>query len=137
MWLADRGGGYFEEINRVSSASTVRNFGWPCYEGNNIRQRSDEQNLNICEGLYAAGNADTDPYWAYDHELPVHPDENCEQDVNGSPPGSTHVRSGVLPGRRWFVPAHVQERAVLRRPPAELHLGVAARYATGCPRRAA
>ena len=89
VWLADRGGGYFEEINRVSSASTVRNFGWPCYEGTNIRQRSDEQDLNICEGLYAAGNADTDPYWAYDHELPVHPDENCEQDVNGSPPGST------------------------------------------------
>jgi glucose/arabinose dehydrogenase/PKD repeat protein len=89
VWLVDRGGGYFEEINRVSSASSVRNFGWPCYEGTNIRQRSDEQNLNICEGLYAAGNADTDPYWAYDHELPVHPDENCEQDVNGSPPGST------------------------------------------------
>ena len=34
MWLTDRGGGYLEEINRVSSATTVRNFGWPCYEGN-------------------------------------------------------------------------------------------------------
>jgi glucose/arabinose dehydrogenase/PKD repeat protein len=89
MWVTDRGGGYFEEINRVSSASSVRNFGWPCYEGFNIRKRSDEQDLNICEGLYAAGNADTDPHWAYDHELPVHQEENCEQDVNGSPPGST------------------------------------------------
>ena len=67
----------------------MRNFGWPCYEGNNIRKRSDEQDLNICEGLYAAGNADTDPHWAYDHELPVHPDESCGEDVNGSPPGST------------------------------------------------
>ena len=38
VWVADRGGGYWEEINRVSSASSVRNFGWPCYEGTNIRQ---------------------------------------------------------------------------------------------------
>ncbi|MGH2980076.1 MAG: PQQ-dependent sugar dehydrogenase [Solirubrobacterales bacterium] len=89
IWVADRGGGYFEEINRVSSASTVRNFGWPCYEGSNIRKRSDEQDLNVCEGLYAAGNADTDPHWAYDHELPVHAEENCEQDLAGSPAGST------------------------------------------------
>jgi PKD repeat protein len=73
----------------VSSASSVRNFGWPCYEGSNIRKRSDEQDLNICEGLYAAGNQVTNPYWAYDHELPVHADDDCEQDIAGSPAGST------------------------------------------------
>ena len=89
VWLSDRGGGYWEEIDRVTSATTRRNFGWPCYEGNDIRKRSDEQDLSICEGLYSAGNADTDPHWAYDHELPVHPDESCGKDVNGSPAGST------------------------------------------------
>ena len=121
-----------------SSATTRRNFGWPCYEGTNIRKRSDEQDLSICEGLYAAGNADTDPHWAYDHELPVHPDESCEQDVNGSPAGSTLSGLAFYPGSGRHVPADVQERAVLRRPAAELHLGDAARTRRrGCPRRAA
>ena len=34
-------------------------------------------------------NANKAPFWAYDHELPVHPDENCEKDSLGNPPGST------------------------------------------------
>ena len=126
IWVTDRGGGYWEEINRVSSATTRRNFGWPCYEGNNIRKRSDEQDLSICEGLYSAGNADTDPYWAYDHELPVHPDENCEQGCERLTARQHAVGSRVLSGGGRHVPAHVQERAVLRRPAAELHLGNAA-----------
>jgi glucose/arabinose dehydrogenase/PKD repeat protein len=98
VWVADRGGGYWEEFDRVSSFSSVRNFGWPCYEGgldasgnpyNRIRPKSEEQNLNICQTLYSAGNLVTAPYWGYDHELPVAADEDCEQDGAGSPFGST------------------------------------------------
>ena len=34
VWVADRGGGYFEELDRVPDPTDpVRNFGWPCYEG--------------------------------------------------------------------------------------------------------
>ena len=82
----------------MASASSVRNFGWPCYEGgldaggnpyNRIRPKSEEQNLNICQDLYNAGNLVTAPYWGYDHELPVTSSENCEQDSLGSPNGST------------------------------------------------
>jgi glucose/arabinose dehydrogenase/PKD repeat protein len=98
VWVADRGGGYWEELNRVASAASVKNFGWPCYEGgldasgnpyNRIRPKSEEQNLDICQTLYSAGNLVTAPYWGYDHELPVASGENCEQDSLGSPSGST------------------------------------------------
>ena len=34
VWVGDRGGGYWEEIDRVPEPTDpVRNFGWPCYEG--------------------------------------------------------------------------------------------------------
>jgi glucose/arabinose dehydrogenase len=36
MWIADVGQGSFEEINRVSSTSSGVNYGWRCYEGNNV-----------------------------------------------------------------------------------------------------
>ena len=55
VWVADRGGGYWEELDRVQGgADPVRNFGWPCYEGGmdangtpyaRMRPRSDDQNL--------------------------------------------------------------------------------------------
>jgi glucose/arabinose dehydrogenase/PKD repeat protein len=77
IWVAERGGGYFEELNRVTPGSSKPNFGWPCYEGSEIRKQSDLQNLNLCESLYSGGSK-TSPYWAYDHEQNVHPDDNCE-----------------------------------------------------------
>jgi glucose/arabinose dehydrogenase/PKD repeat protein len=77
IWVADRGGGYWEEFHRVTGSSNKVNFGWPCYENNEIRKQTDLQNLNLCESLYSGGGA-TSAYWAYDHELPVHAEENCE-----------------------------------------------------------
>ena len=48
--------GYWEEINRIVSptAGSVRNFGWPCYEGAGRQSGYDAANLDICEKLYAA-----------------------------------------------------------------------------------
>ena len=98
VWVTDRGGGYWEEFMRVQTpTTTVQNFGYPCYEGGidangnpytRIRPASDAQNLNICENLYKAGSATVAPYWAYDHELPVVPGEQCTKDSSGSPAGS-------------------------------------------------
>ena len=88
IWVTDRGGGYWEELHRVTPGSSKPNFGWPCYENNAKREQSDLQNLNLCESLYSGGGA-TSAYWAYDHEKPVHADDNCEQDSLGNPPGST------------------------------------------------
>jgi glucose/arabinose dehydrogenase/PKD repeat protein len=99
IWVADRGGGYWEELDRVQGgADPVRNFGWPCYEGGmdangmpyaRVRPRSDDQDLDICENLYAEGNASSAPYWAYDHEKPVVTGETCQVDpVTGKPAGN-------------------------------------------------
>ena len=55
IWVADRGGGYWEEFHRVTPGSTKPNFGWPCYENNAMREQSDLQNLNLCESLYSGG----------------------------------------------------------------------------------
>ena len=38
VWVGDRGGGYWEEFDRVPDTSSVRNFGWPCYEGGDGRR---------------------------------------------------------------------------------------------------
>ena len=79
--------------------SSVRNFGWPCYEGgldaggnpyNRIRPKSEEQNLNICQDLYS-----TRATWsrlrtgATTTSCRSTSGENCEQDSLGSPAGST------------------------------------------------
>jgi glucose/arabinose dehydrogenase len=83
LWVAERGGGYWEELYRITpSTSSKSNFGWPCYENVEIRDQSKAQGLKICQDLYdnkgKIGNKT--PFWAYDHEHPVHPDDNCEWD---------------------------------------------------------
>jgi PKD repeat protein len=104
VWVADRGGGYFEELDRVPDPTDpVRNFGWPCYEGGmdangnpypRIRPRSDDQDLDMCENLYAEVTATEAPYWAYDHELPVVPGEDCATDPNTGEPAGNQI-SGI------------------------------------------
>jgi glucose/arabinose dehydrogenase/PKD repeat protein len=114
VWIGDRGGGYWEEFDRVPDRSTVRNFGWPCYEGGmdaqgdpytRIRPRSVEENTNICNGLYAAGNETLAPYWAYDHEKPVVSGENCTTDALGAPAGSLLSGMSFYPGAGGSFPA--------------------------------
>jgi glucose/arabinose dehydrogenase/PKD repeat protein len=104
VWVADRGGGYFEELDRVPDPTDpVRNFGWPCYEGGmdangnpyaRIRPRSDDQDLNICEDLYDEVTATSAPYWAYDHEQPVVPGEDCATDASSGEPEGNQI-SGI------------------------------------------
>src|SRR6185312_16220985 len=101
VWVEDRGGGYFEELDRVPDPSDpVRNFGWPCYEGGmdangnpypRIRPRSDDQNLDICENLYAEVTATQAPYWAYDHEKPVVPGEDCALNPDTGEPAGNQI----------------------------------------------
>ena len=116
VWVADRGGGYFEELDRVPDPTDpVRNFGWPCYEGGmdangnpypRIRPRSDDQDLNICEDLYAEVTATSAPYWAYDHEEPVVPGEDCALNPDTGEPAGNQISGiafypggGIVPGR--------------------------------------
>ena len=46
IWTADVGQGAFEEINRVSSMATGLNYGWRCYEGNQIFNDAGCPNMN-------------------------------------------------------------------------------------------
>ena len=125
VWVADRGGGYFEELDRVPDPTDpVRNFGWPCYEGGmdangnpypRIRPRSDDQDLNICENLYAEVTATSAPYWAYDHEEPVVPGRGlCAQPADRGARRQPDLGARLLP-RCGIVPGRLPAGAVLRR----------------------
>jgi glucose/arabinose dehydrogenase len=90
-YMADVGGGYWEEINRVNGGTDpVKNFGWPCYEGGTHADGSvyakklaswDAMNLDICENLYSDGTSAA-PYWAYEHDVPLTPVDNCDPGGN-------------------------------------------------------
>jgi PKD repeat protein len=114
VWVGDRGGGYWEEFDRVPDTSSVRNFGWPCYEGGmdangdpytRQRPKSIEANVNICNDLYAAGNETVAPHWAYDHELPIVPGETCSEDALGAPAGSLLAGMSFYPAVGGNFPA--------------------------------
>ena len=116
VWVADWGGGYWEEINRVPQpGDPIRNFGWPCYEGGldahgvpyaRVRPRSDDQGLSICEDLYAEGTATSAPYYAYDHELQVVPGETCSIDESAGEPGGKIWALGFYPATGNFPAAY-------------------------------
>jgi PKD repeat protein len=86
LWIGDVGWNEWEEINRLidPASSPVKNFGWPCYEGNGRQPGYDGANLNICENLYGNAGAVTPPYHAYHHSARVVPNETC-------PTGSSSV----------------------------------------------
>jgi len=80
LWIGDVGWAEWEEINRIVNPTdgTVKNFGWPCYEGQNRQNGYDGADLAICENLYAAGpSAVVGPYFAYHHNNRVVPNESC------------------------------------------------------------
>jgi glucose/arabinose dehydrogenase len=91
VYIADVGGGYWEEIDRVNAdADPVKNFGWPCYEGGTHADGSvyakklaswDALNLDICENLYADGTSAA-PYWAYEHDVALTDTDNCDPGGN-------------------------------------------------------
>ena len=126
IWVTDRGGGYWEEFHRVTPGSTKLNFGWPCYEND------------------AQARAERSPEPDHVRE-PVRGQAQPEVAVlglrprAGGPPGR-QLRDGgrarrqhplgtrLLPVGGRHLPPHVSERAVLRGPPAQLHLGTAARH---------
>jgi glucose/arabinose dehydrogenase len=85
LWIGDVGWNDWEEIDRILSPtdSTVENFGWPCYEGQSRQAGYDAANLPICETLYGNPNADTKPYFAYQHGSPAVSGDTCATQ-NGS-----------------------------------------------------
>ncbi|WP_428939597.1 LamG-like jellyroll fold domain-containing protein [Fontivita pretiosa] len=78
IWVGDVGWSTWEEINRirVPNDSTVENFGWPAYEGPGRQGGYDALNLPLIENLYNNAGAETQPFYAYNHNEQVVPGAN-------------------------------------------------------------
>ncbi|BBH70357.1 hypothetical protein ACTI_70420 [Actinoplanes sp. OR16] len=76
VWAGDVGWNTWEEVNRLPDVSTVRNLGWPCFEGTARQGGYDSANLDLCESLYTAGGQ-TAPHYAYQHSGQVVSGETC------------------------------------------------------------
>jgi glucose/arabinose dehydrogenase len=78
LWVGDVGASLWEEIDVVPdpTAGSVRNFGWPCYEGTNKRGTFDT--MTMCTDLYADTTDPMTPaFWRYKHADKVVPGEAC------------------------------------------------------------
>ena len=102
VWIGDVGNNNWEEIDRISNplASTVKNFGWPCYEGAGPETGFQALGLNICQSLYSQSGGHTPPYFTYSHSQPVVTGETC-------PIGSSSI-SGLVFNQGGNYPASYQ-----------------------------
>ena len=118
VWVADRGGGYWEEFNRVHArpSRAVQNFGWPCYEG----------------GIDASGN----PYNAHPaRERRAEPEHLREPLQRGQPDGRSVLGLRPRAAGRAGRDLHAGLGRLARREPG--HRGVVlsrCRAATSRPR---
>ncbi len=73
LWIGDVGNVDWEEIDRVPAplSAPVKNFGWPCYEGNGPQGSWQAAGLSICSSLYAQSGAVTAPFTTYFHASKV------------------------------------------------------------------
>jgi glucose/arabinose dehydrogenase len=80
MWVGDVGWRNWEEIDRVIAPASgpVRNYGWPCYEGNGIQDNFRAAHLTLCDSLYSAPPGTvTPPYYTYTRGQSVVPGDGC------------------------------------------------------------
>jgi glucose/arabinose dehydrogenase len=84
IWIADVGWGTWEELNRITSPTgNVKNFGWPCYEGNNAGNAvlSGYSGRDLCQVVYnqalPGGTVKVPPHYAYRHNEKVVTGELC------------------------------------------------------------
>ena len=83
LWITDVGQNGFEEVNRISSTidGNVRNFGWPCYEGNQLYAPGQSANPGICA---AVATEHQPPAINYPHLQPIFPEDQCTPGLYGS-----------------------------------------------------
>jgi uncharacterized repeat protein (TIGR01451 family) len=100
VWVGDVGWNDWEELNLLASpTAAIRNFGWPCYEGNGRQSGYDGLNLSLCETLYTAGSgAVVSPHFTYSHSAPVVTGEACPFSSGSSISGLAYYEGGSYPG---------------------------------------
>jgi glucose/arabinose dehydrogenase/PKD repeat protein len=105
MWIGDVGWNTWEEIDRNPDArGAVKNFGWPCYEGNAPQPGYQALNLNLCNTLYNSSGAATPPVYTYQHGSPIVSGDGC-QTGGGAVSGLAFYNGGSLPGPVGTYPA--------------------------------
>ena len=99
LWIGDVGRNTWEEINQIPNplASSVRNFGWPCYEGTLRESKYDALDLNICESLYAQAGGHSAPHFAYRHDQTVVTNDICTNSGSSSITGLAFNESSIYP----------------------------------------
>jgi glucose/arabinose dehydrogenase len=102
LWLGDVGWTGWEEIDRIADPTgPVRNFGWPCYEGDGRQPGYDGPDLTVCEQLYAQPDAVSRPWYAYTRNAPNVPGEaeRCLANGNASTTGVSFHTGTSYPAR--------------------------------------
>jgi glucose/arabinose dehydrogenase len=99
VWVGDVGSGVAEEVNRIPApaAGPVRNFGWPCFEGDGRHGGWSALGLDLCEDLYAE-ESDIDPAYHYVHWEEVVPGDGCGDGPSSSLSGLAFYEGGAYPG---------------------------------------
>jgi glucose/arabinose dehydrogenase len=78
IWASEVGAGGYEEVDRIMGPSVkpAPEYGWPCYEGNQVHQPFDQS--NICQDLYNDTTSPAvTPYVVYSHQAKVGPGDTC------------------------------------------------------------
>jgi glucose/arabinose dehydrogenase len=100
LWVGDVGWSAWEEINRIPDplSPSVKNFGWPCYEGDAPQPGYQSLGLAICQNLYNTPGGHTLPYFQYQRDQQVVPGEACPTG-NSSIAGLVFYESGTYPAQ--------------------------------------
>jgi glucose/arabinose dehydrogenase len=95
LWIGDVGFDTWEEIDRMPDLSQVRNYGWPCYEGDSEQPLYHDAGLGLCDSLYAADDT-VKPVLAYQHGTPL---AGCPQDEHSAISGLAFYDATAFPAR--------------------------------------
>jgi glucose/arabinose dehydrogenase/PKD repeat protein len=97
LWIGDVGWNDWEEVDRITTpTSGIRNFGWPCYEGNGQQPGYASSGVSICQNLYATPSAVSAPYYTYNHASKVVAGEGCPTG-SSSITGMAFYQGGTYP----------------------------------------
>jgi len=68
LWIGDVGWDATEEVDTIADplVAPIKNFGWPCYEGQIRQPGYDAADIPVCEDLYATGAVEY-PVYDYGH----------------------------------------------------------------------
>jgi glucose/arabinose dehydrogenase len=93
LWIGDVGSTRSDELDAVEGE--LRNFGWPCYEGERPLRSYDEANVPICERLYQSGSA-TPPEAELARDEPMVEGDGCGRGTQALS-GLAFYRGGSYP----------------------------------------